>query len=330
MILPGSVTLTEVAAAAGVGESTASRVLRNHGSFSQATRERVLAAAAQLGYVPNRIAGTLASAGSNLIGILIPSLTNIVFSDVLRGANAVIDAEGFQAVVGVTNYDPRREEALVASMLSWRPAAMMVAGLEHSDRTKALLAASGSRVCELLDIDGPGLDLVVGFSNEGAGRAAARHLLARGYKRFGYLGRDFGRDTRAGKRYRGFVETLREAGFTLDDEEIVPVASSIEAGRVGTDRMLERTPGVEAIYYANDDMAIGGYFHCLANGLSVPAQLALFGHNGLDVGRFAPQVMSTIRTPRVGIGETGMRLVLAGASAQTVDLGFELVEGETA
>ncbi len=324
-----TVTLTEVAAAAGVGESTASRVLRNHGSFSAATRERVLEAAARLGYVPNRIAGTLASAGSNLIGILIPSLTNIVFSDVLRGANAVIDAAGYQAVVGVTDYDPRREEALVTSMLAWRPAAMMLAGLEHSERTRLLLSASGARVVELLDLDGPGIDIVVGFSNEGSGAEAARHLIARGYRRIAYLGRDFARDVRAGKRYRGFVDTLREAGLSLVDEEFIGTGSSTGAGRTGTAAILERTSDIDALYFANDDMAIGGYFHCLANGIAVPETLALFGHNALDVGRFAPKALSTIRTPRVGVGETGARMLLEGAPAQVVDLGFELIEGTT-
>lgn len=324
-----TVTLTEVAAAAGVGESTASRVLRNHGSFSAATRERVLEAAARLGYVPNRIAGTLASAGSNLIGILIPSLTNIVFSDVLRGANAVIDAAGYQAVVGVTDYDPRREEALVTSMLAWRPAAMMLAGLEHSERTRLLLSASGARVAELLDLDGPGMDLVVGFSNEGTGEAAARHLLARGYRRIGYLGRDFARDIRAGKRYRGFVSTLAQAGLSLVDEEFLGSGSSVGAGRTGTQALLSRSPAIDALYFANDDMAIGGYFHCLASNIAVPERLALFGHNALDVGRFAPRPLSTVRTPRVSVGETGARLLLDGAPTQVVDLGFELIDGAT-
>ena len=107
----GPVTLSDVARAAGVGESTASRVLRGHGSFSDKTRESVLAAARNLGYVPNRIAGTLASAGSKLVGIVIPSLSNIVFPDVLRGANTVLVAAGFQPVVAVTDYDQGARKA---------------------------------------------------------------------------------------------------------------------------------------------------------------------------------------------------------------------------
>ncbi len=207
-----TVTLAEVAEAAGVGESTVSRVLRNHGSFSGKARERVLDAVERLGYVPNRIAGTLASAGSRLVAFVIPSLTNIVFPDVLRGAGAVLEENRYQAVFSVTDYEPEREEALVAAMLAWRPTAVMLAGFEHTEGTLKMLRASGCRVVELLDIDGTAIDLAVGFSNREAGRASAEFLLKRGYRRIGYVGHDLGRDTRAGKRFEGFREALNLAG----------------------------------------------------------------------------------------------------------------------
>jgi len=103
-----TVTLAEVADAAGVGESTVSRVLRNHGSFSGKTRDRVMAAVERLGYVPNRIAGTLASTASRLVAFVIPSLSNIVFPDVLRGASAILEENRYQAVFSVTDYDPEK------------------------------------------------------------------------------------------------------------------------------------------------------------------------------------------------------------------------------
>lgn len=323
------ITLTDVAEAAGVGESTASRVLRGHGSFSQKTRESVLSAARSLGYVPNRIAGTLASSGSKLVGIVIPSLSNIVFPDVLRGANTVLVAAGFQPVVAVTDYDVGREESLVESLLSWRPSGMMVAGLEHSERTTAMLRHARIRVAELLDIDGVGIDIVVGFSNREAGRASARHLIARGYRSIGYVGHDLSLDLRAAKRFAGFRAVLAEAGLAFAGAEILPAASSIEAGRDGLARLLERCPDLDAVYFSNDDMAIGGYFHCLARGIAIPSGLALFGYNGLDVGRSAPQPLSTVLTPRVAVGEIGARRVCSDEPASVVDLGFELIEGAT-
>ncbi|MEO8301894.1 MAG: LacI family DNA-binding transcriptional regulator, partial [Rhizomicrobium sp.] len=296
-------TLADVARRAGVGESTVSRVLRNKGSVSQSTREKILKVAADLHYVPNRIAGTLASMTSKLVGVVIPSVGNTVVPEVLAGANQVLEGAGFQPVIGVSNYDPYREEQLIESILSWRPAGLLVAGLEHTARARAMMKGCGVRVVELLDIDGEGIDIVVGSSQRMAGRKSAEHLLARNYRRIGYVGHDITIDARAGKRFQGFRDAMAENGLRLIDEELFPGGgSSVEAGRVGLARLLERQPKLDAIYFSNDDLAIGGYFHCLENGISVPGQLALFGYNGLEIARLTPLPLSTIRTPRVAMG----------------------------
>ncbi|SCW41351.1 substrate-binding protein-like domain-containing protein [Rhizobium mongolense subsp. loessense] len=104
----------------------------------------------------------------------------------------------------------------------------------------------------------------------------------------------------------------------------------MENGRLGLERLLARTADLDAVYFSNDDMALGGYFHCLATGVSIPSQLAIFGYNGLDIGRATPQPLSTIRTPRVETGKVAAQLVVNNAPSQVVDLGFELIEGATA
>jgi LacI family gluconate utilization system Gnt-I transcriptional repressor len=326
---PTGITLTDVARAAGVGESTVSRVLRNRGAVATGTRQRVEAVVQQLGYVPNRIAGTLASTGSRLVAIIIPSLSNIVFPDILSGAGPVLDAAGYQSVIGVSDYDAAREESLVASMLAWRPAALILTGLEHTALATTMLRASAIRIAEILDTDGPGLDLVVGFSNVASGAASAKYLLSRGYRKIGYVGGDFSRDVRAGKRFAGFVDVLRQAGLSLAGQQLMPHPSSIESGKQGLASLLAATR-LDAVYFSNDDMAIGGYFHAAAAGIPVPGRLALIGHNGLDVARFAPQALSTILTPRHRIGAEAARLLLEDAPPGTHDLGFDLMEGATA
>ncbi len=327
---PTVTTLADVARRAGVGESTVSRVLRNKGSVSQQTREKILKVAADLHYVPNRIAGTLASMTSKLVGIVIPSVGNTVVPEVLAGANQVLEDAGFQPVIGVSNYDPLREEALIESILSWRPSGLLVAGLEHTDRARAMLKGCGVRVVELIDIDGEGIDIVVGSSHRMAGHKSAEHLLARGYRRIGYVGHDFNIDIRAGKRLDGFRSALAQKGLSFVDVELSPDgASSVEAGRVGLARLLARQPKLDAVYFSNDDLAIGGYFHCLENKIAIPGDLALFGYNGLEIASLTPLPISTVRTPRFAMGETGANLLLAGGPSQVVDLGFELIPGAT-
>ena len=136
-------TLRDVSEASGVSEMTVSRVLRNRGDVSAATREKVLTAAKALGYVPNKIAGGLASQRVNLVAVVIPSLSNLVFPDVLGGISAELDDTGLQPVIGVSNYSPAREEMVLYDMLSWRPSGVILAGLEHSKASRAMLSNAG-------------------------------------------------------------------------------------------------------------------------------------------------------------------------------------------
>ena len=232
-------TISDVARASGVGESTVSRVLRRKGSVSDETRERVLKAVKRLGYVPNRIAGALASVGSKLVALVIPSVTNIVFADVLSGAAPTLTGLGHQAVFAVTDYDPKLEEDLIESMLAWRPSGLIVAGVEHTERSVSMMCGAGIRIAEILDTDSPGLDIVVGYSNLEAGRMSARFIASRGRRKIGYLGNDLQRDRRAAKRHEGFRQALAEMGLQLADAEIVPSLSSIELGRNGLAVLLD-------------------------------------------------------------------------------------------
>lgn len=156
-------TLRDVSEASGVSEMTVSRVLRGRGDVSETTRERVLIAAKELGYVPNKIAGALASQKVNLVAVVIPSMSNMVFPEVMTGINNVLEETDLQPVVGITNYIPEKEEKVLYQMLSWRPSAVIIAGLEHSEASRAMLANSGIPVIQIMDIDGEPIDTAVVF-----------------------------------------------------------------------------------------------------------------------------------------------------------------------
>ena len=110
-----------------------------------------------------------------------------------------------------------------------------------------MLKGCGVRVVELLDIDGEGIDIVVGSSHHMAGRKSAEHLLARNYRRIGYVGHDIQVDVRAGKRLQGFQAVMREQGLSIMDQELFPSGeSSVEAGRIGLARLLKRARDLSA------------------------------------------------------------------------------------
>ncbi len=329
-----AVTLADVARLADVSEITVSRILRDVGPVAEHTRQRVLAAVHDTGYVRNQVAGTLASATSNLIGVVIPSLSNIVFADVLRGIDAGLEPSGFRPVVGITGYDPLVEEKLVGSLLAWKPAAMIIVGFEHTDMTRRRLEQSGIRVAELMDIDSVPIDLAVGMSHRAAGYAAGRHLIERGYRRFGYIGHDWETDRRALLRWDGLVQALHEAGLAIVGQRLNDGPSSTQAGRDALAALLAGDAHPDVVVFSNDDMAVGGVFHCLAERIVPKRDLALFGFNGLDIGQALPTPLSTIRSNRFGIGKIAVEEILSRpertASRQTIDTGFEIVEGATA
>lgn len=329
-----AVTLADVAREAQVSKITVSRVVRNNGPIAEETRTRVAAAIRKVGYVPNRVAGALASAGSDLIGVIIPSLDNIVFPDVLNGIHGVVAPRGYRAMVSVTEYNLETEYQSVSALLSWRPAAVIVTGLEHKPETTQLLKSCGVPVVELMDIEGTPIDIAIGMSHRRAGQDTAARLLAAGYRRIGYVGHDMERDLRAGKRRAGFLEGLTKAGCTLTGGVVAPGASSVVAGRVGLAKLLAAYPKIDAVYFSNDDMAIGGVFHCMSMGISVPKQLAIIGFNGLDIGQELPQPLTTMLTRRREIGAIAGQCVLdrlAGLTVQaTTDVDFEFIQGATA
>ncbi len=327
------ITIYEVAAHAGVSESTVSRIMRNEGLVAEATRSRVMESVRALGYVPNRIAGSLASMDSKLLGVVVPSLSNIVFPEVLQGIHAGLKSSNFQAVISISDYDVDREEALVRGILAWQPVAILITGFDHTMATRRMLDQSGVRVVEMMDIDSAPIDVAVGMSHRRAGYAAGQYLIARGYRRFGYVGHDWQSDRRARLRYDGLCEALAETGISISAHAIADGPSSVGTGRSQTEQLC-RMAQVDVAVYSNDDMAVGGVFHCMGAGISLPDQLAIFGFNGLDIGRELPQPLSTVRSNRFLIGQKAIEAILLAPERPTtktsIDTGFEIFAGATA
>ena len=314
-----SATLTEVAAMAGVSKMTASRALRDGRDVSAANVTKVRNAAQELGYVGNHLAASLSSRRSDLIGVVVPNLENIVFAQVLAGISEGISGSGLQPAFGVTDYDPDKEYEIIRSMLSWHPAGLIVTGLDQSELTRRLLENAGIPVVQIMDLDGKPLDACVGFSHVAAGVAIAEALLATGRRRFGYVGCGLDLDTRAAKRLKGFHDALQRAGLEFAGMATSPELSSIATGRKLTSELLEKSADLDCIYFSNDDMAAGGLFYCLDAGISVPEKVALAGFNGLGVADGFPGRIATSRTPRKEIGDRAAGLLIAALSKQQGD-----------
>ena len=303
-------TLRDVSEALGVSEMTVSRVLRKSGDVSEVTRKRVLAAAKELGYVPNQIAGSLASQRVNLVAVIIPSLSNMVFPEVLTGINQVFENTPLQPVVGVTDYMPEKEERVLYEMLSWRPSGVILAGLEHSDAARAMMRNSGIPIVEVMDADGLPIDSMVGISHRRAGLEMAQAIQKQGYKNIGFMGTKMPLDHRARKRFEGFTEGLAKAGIEIRDQDFYSGGSALATGREMTESMLERNPDLDFLYFSNDMIGAGGLLYLLDQGIDVPGQIGLAGFNDVELLQGLPRKLATMDACRLEIGRAAAQIIL--------------------
>ena len=302
-------TLRDVSAASGVSEMTVSRVLRNRGDVSDATRQKVLDAAKELGYVPNQIAGSLASQRVNLVAVIVPSLSNMVFPEVLTGINQVLEDTPLQPVFGVTDYMRDKEERVLYEMLSWRPSGVIIAGLEHSDATRAMLENAGIPVVEIMDTDGNPVDSVVGISHRKAGLDMAKAILKQGYTRIGFMGTSMPRDHRARKRFEGLTEGLAKAGIEIEARDFYEGGSALAKGREMTAAMLEEYPELDFLYYSNDMIGAGGLLYLLEKGVDIPGRVGLAGFNGVELLQGLPRQLATTDACRLEIGRAAAEII---------------------
>lgn len=327
-------TLRDVSEASGVSEMTVSRVLRNRGDVSQATRDKVIAASKRLGYVPNKIAGALASQRVNLVAVIIPSLSNMVFPEVMTGISEALEETPLQPVVGVTNYLPEKEEAVLYEMLSWRPSGVIIAGLEHTEAARAMLRNAGIPVVEIMDVDGEPIDTMVGISHRRAGRKMAKAIIKQGYRRIAFLGTKMPMDYRARKRFEGFTQELAKAGIEVADQEFYSGGSALAKGREMTQEILSRTPDIDFLYYSNDMIGAGGLLYCLDKGIDVPGQIGLAGFNGVELLDGLPRQLATMDAGRIETGRIAASIIAARAAGEPggdnrVELSPKLQFGDT-
>ena len=327
-------TLKDVAKISGVSVISASRVMSDAPNVSKALREKVEAAAREIGYQPNKIAGSLRGKTSDLIAVLVPSMSNHVFPQIVDGINASLQGSALRVVLGMTQYDELLEEASLRDMLNWNPAAIVLSGLEHTQLTRKMLSSFAGPVVEVMDSEGSTHDIAVGVSMTEAGQKIAQHFVERGRRRIGYVGAWGERPKRSLKRRIAFQNELEKLGVPLSDALVIDEVSSFEAGAQAIKKLLEQSPNLDAIFFANDDLAMGALFYCQSNGIRVPEQIALAGFNGIEMCRWISPRLTTVSTPRYEMGRlTGqvIRERIAGNldNKKSYELPLELFVGDT-
>jgi len=300
--LPPAVTIRDVAQAAGVHVSTVSRALNpaKRGLISEEVLQVVEAAAQRLGYRPNRAASALRTGRTHTIGVLVPDITNPVFPPILQGIEASAAARGY--FVFVANVaDPALAPPIVERMQAQQVDGLINAIARRDDPLLEHLSRTGMHAVLVNRADESGRLPAVVSDDRLAMKLAVEHLLALGHRRIAHLAGPQQVPTGVGRR-QGFEQALRDHG--LAPSGVVECASySREAGREAM-RELLASPGrrPQALVCCNDLVALGAYDELRAQGLRVPQDISITGHNDMPLVDMVEPPLTTIRLPHRELG----------------------------
>lgn len=318
----GQVTLTEVAKLAGVSMITVSRVLNTPEVVAEDTRLAVQKAIDKTGYVPNLLAGGLASTKSRLIAAVVPTISGPVFLETIQSLTESLATAGYQLMIGQTGYEQKREEALISAIIGRRPDGIFLTGVMHSAESRKRLKASGIPVVEAWDLTDKPIDRVIGFSHEAVGIEVAKHLQGKGKKDVAII---TGADTRAQIRRDSFCKAIGKNVRVVN----VDPPTTIEAGRKGLRELLKEGK-VDAIFCSSDMLALGVLIEAQAKGIKVPAQLGVIGFSDLSSSKELEPALSSVRIDGTLIGRLAAEYFTTGGiesqgKSKIIDLGFEII-----
>lgn len=324
-------TLQDIANHLGITKMTVSRYLRNPNAVAKETGIKIAQAIEQFGYIPNRTPDMLSNAKSRAIGVLVPSLTNQVFADVIRGIEQITDQAGYQTMLAHYGYSEQKEEQRIESLLSYHIDGIILSENHHSPRTLKMLEVANIPVIEIMDSSEIGIQQAVGFDNFSAAMAMVETMISRGSKQIVYFGARM--DKRSQLKMQGYIHAMQKNGLTphsITTEE----HSSFTLGAKQLQQALAQYPNIDGIFCTNDDLAIGALFECQRLGINVPKQIKIAGFHGHDVGQSLTPQLASVITPRLDIGRIAAselldRLNGIPKNSSIINLGYKIHLGES-
>ncbi|MCB1387960.1 MAG: LacI family DNA-binding transcriptional regulator [Rhodobacteraceae bacterium] len=318
---------------AGVSQVTVSRALSDPSKVSPETLTRIQEAIAATGFVPNALAGALASRRSMLVSVLVPSITNIVYSTMLATLSDELKSRGYQILLSETGFDPEEEAAAVEAHLSRQPDALLLTGVHHAQRTRQRLLGAAIPVVEMWDITDTPIDLCVGFSHAGAGRAVADFAHEAGYTRAAGIAAG---DERAGRRLEAFADRFRQRAGVVDVPILRAARGGLQQGRALLAELLDQHHFRGGfIACSSDVLAHGVLIEAAARGLRVPGDLGIAGFGDQELAAAVEPGLTTVRVNREELGRAAAQAVLARIAGEiperrVIDVGFTLVRRDSA
>lgn len=323
--------LRDVARRSGVSTSTVSRFLNKPSVVAEDTAVRIREAIAELGYIPNLLAGSFATQKSDLVAVEIPTLTNSVFSETIESMTKELAQAGVAVMLGLTDFDPDQTRKLVITALSRRADAIILTSEIEPD-LRDLLRRSDITVIEIWDLPEDAIDVAVGFSHRSVGEEIARFIDMRGYSRPHLL---TSQSSRARQRREGFLKVWSALGYPPPSEESLPAPLSFGQARGALARIKRLTAQPDVIVCGSDLLAQGVIVEAHAAGLKVPDDIAVIGFGNASLaGEMRPTITSIdIDGKRIAVEAIALLQQRARGDIvreRVINVGFRLIARESA
>jgi DNA-binding LacI/PurR family transcriptional regulator len=305
------VTMRQIAERAKVSIGTVSHVINETAAVRPKLRERVLEAIRSMGYQPSALAQGLRKNRTNMLGMVIPDITNPFFPSVVRGVEDVAYKRSFRVILCNADNDPAKEASYVSELRSYRISGLLIipsGGADIADHLKAYASASVPVVCIDRVPDGWKGDAVLVANTEGAYQAA-RHLIQMGHKRLAVISGPLGL-TNSAERLKGFTRALNEAGIAIEPEFVQESRFDTVSGYQAALRLLRMLPRPTAIFACNDLMAFGVLQAARELGLRCPEDISIAGFDSLEFTKFTDPSLTSVYQPGYQLGATAARLLL--------------------
>lgn len=323
--------LDDVAHRAGVSAATVSRYLNNPEVVALSTAERIRAAIAATGYVPNLTAGALAGNRSRLIAALVPDIAQSLFNDTVEAMIEELARDGNSVMLALTGPDNNRLEAEINMALARRVDAIILTGIVSDPATIERLRANPVTVIETWGLPTDPIDIAVGFSHRAAGEEMARFLRARGYRMPHLV---VPRSTRSERRANGFTERWMRDGGPAPTRLEVNVPSHFGQGRLSYRALADLPERPDVVVCGSDWIAQGLIIEAQAAGIRVPDQLAVTGFGNLRMAGDMRPTITSVDVDGARIAREVMRVLRARAAGEEVerriDVGFRVIARESA
>ena len=305
------VKLKDVAELAGCSVATASRVINGNPKVGTDEKERVLTAAAQLGYVPNNSARALRSLKTRLVGAIIPTLDHAIYAKMVDGLQDRLAQNGVSVIINTSFFDLDLELTQARLLVGRGVEAIVLVGNQHRPETLSYLASAGVARVFTYTATSDGGDAAVGFDNRSAGALAASYLVGLGHRSLAMIAGVTRNNDRAAERRDGFLDELERHGIERDGVIVLEAPYRIEDGQTTMQSLMQTHPRPTAVFCGSDILAAGAVKYCTTVGVTIPDEVSVIGFDNLDLAQLVTPELTTLDVPAREMGELAADVILA-------------------